>query len=125
MKIASRREGASGAASRLVIVTAAIVFAGLAIIDAPAPGYALAGFAIVAAAAFLAMRAAEEVGRLARPVAVAERAGEPLEAVVAGLPDPVIALDRERPCARAQRPRAFAGAGVAAGRAGFAGAAHA
>ena len=28
------------------------------------------------------------------PVAVTERAGEPLEAVVAGLPDPVIALDR-------------------------------
>ena len=79
---------------RLVTVTAALVFAGLAIINALTPGYAVAGFAIIAAAALLAMRAAEEVGGLARPVAVSERAGEPLEAVVAGLPDPVIALDR-------------------------------
>ena len=79
---------------QLVTVTAALVFAGLAIINALTPGYAVAGFAIIAAAALLAMRAAEEVGGLARPVAVSERAGEPLEAVVAGLPDPVIALDR-------------------------------
>ena len=79
---------------RLVTVTAALVFAGLAIINALTPGYAVAGFAIIAAAALLAMRAAEEVSGLARPVAVSERAGEPLEAVVAGLPDPVIALDR-------------------------------
>ncbi len=66
----------------------------MAIIDALTPGYAVAGFAIIAAAALLAMRAADQVGGLARPVAVSERAGEPLEAVVAGLPDPVIALDR-------------------------------
>ena len=79
---------------RLVTVTAALVFAGLAIINALTLGYAVAGFAIIAAAVLLTMRAAEEVGGLARPVAVSERAGEPLEAVVAGLPDPVIALDR-------------------------------
>jgi len=42
----------------------------------------------------LANRATEEASRLVRPVAVAEHAGERLEAVVAGLPDPVIALDR-------------------------------
>jgi len=54
----------------------------------------VAGFAIVATAALLAGRAGEEVGRLARPVTVAERAGEPLDAIVAGLPDPVIALDK-------------------------------
>ncbi len=76
-----------------VVVTAAIVFAGLAIVDALAVGYALAGFVIVAAAAFLTLRAAEEIG-VARPAAVTERAGEPLAAVIAGLPDPVIALDR-------------------------------
>jgi two-component system phosphate regulon sensor histidine kinase PhoR len=52
------------------------------------------GFVILALAALLANRATEEAGRLVRPVAVAERAGEPLEAVIAGVPDPVIALDR-------------------------------
>jgi len=79
---------------RFVIIAAAIVFAGLALLGALTAGFALAGFAIVAAAALLAGRAGEEDGPLARPVAVAERAGERLDAVVAGLPDPVIALDR-------------------------------
>jgi two-component system, OmpR family, phosphate regulon sensor histidine kinase PhoR len=79
---------------RLVIATAAVVFAGLVILNALALGYALAGFAIVAAAAFLALRTGEQVGSLARPVTVSERTGDPLEAVVTGLPDPVIALDR-------------------------------
>jgi len=81
--------------ARLVTLAAAIVFAGLAIIGAVAGVYALAGFAIVTAAAFLAMRAGEESSRLPRPAAVSERAGDPLKAVVAGLPDPVIALDRD------------------------------
>jgi two-component system phosphate regulon sensor histidine kinase PhoR len=79
---------------RFVIVAAALVFAGLVLLGALAAGYAVAGFAIVATAALLARRAGEEVGRLARPVTVAERAGEPLDAIVAGLPDPVIALDK-------------------------------
>ncbi len=77
---------------RFVIATAAVVFAGLAIVGALAVGYALAGFAIVAAVAFLTLRPAEEVG-ITAPVAVPQRAGEPLDALVAGLPDPVIALD--------------------------------
>ncbi len=80
--------------ARLLIVAAAVVFAALAILGALAPGYAIAGFAIVALAALLSNRAAEEVGRPARPAVVSERASEPLEAVVDGLPDPVIALDR-------------------------------
>ena len=79
---------------RFVIVVAAIVFAGLALLGALTAGLALAGFAIVAAAALLAGRADQDGGHLVRPVAVAERAGERLDAVVAGLPDPVIALDR-------------------------------
>ena len=79
---------------RLVIVAAAIVFAGLAAFGALTIGLAVAGFAIVAAAALFAMRADKEVGRMSRPVAVTERAAEPLAAVIAGLPDPVIALDR-------------------------------
>jgi two-component system phosphate regulon sensor histidine kinase PhoR len=94
---------------RLVIGTAAVVFAGLAIVSALAVGYAIAGFVIVAAAAFLTLRGGEEAGRLARPAAVAERAGEPLDAVVAGLPDPVIALDRNgRVLALNERARSLA-----------------
>jgi two-component system, OmpR family, phosphate regulon sensor histidine kinase PhoR len=78
---------------RFLILTAAIVFAALAILDELGIGYAVAGFAVVTTAAVLVMRGGEEVGPLARPVAVSARAGEPLEAVIAGLPDPVIALD--------------------------------
>ena len=79
---------------RFVIVVAAMVFAGLALLGALTAGFALAGFAIVAAAALLAGRAGADGEHLVRPVAIAERAGERLDAVVAGLPDPVIALDR-------------------------------
>jgi two-component system, OmpR family, phosphate regulon sensor histidine kinase PhoR len=79
---------------RFVIVAAAILFAGLALFGALTPAYAVAGFIVIATAALLAGRATEEVGRLTRPVAVAERSGARLDAVVAGLPDPVIALDR-------------------------------
>ncbi len=79
---------------RLMIITAAAVFAALTILDALTIGYAVTGFIIVAAAAFVALRAGQETSPLARPVAVSERAGDPLQAVVAGLPDPVIALDR-------------------------------
>jgi two-component system phosphate regulon sensor histidine kinase PhoR len=94
---------------RFVTVTAAIVFAGLVILNALAIGYAVAGFAIVAAAAFLARRAGEKVGRSARPVPVSERAGDSLAAVVAGLPDPVIALDRNgRVLALNERARSLA-----------------
>jgi two-component system, OmpR family, phosphate regulon sensor histidine kinase PhoR len=79
---------------RVVIAAAAIVFAGLVAVGALTVGYAIVGFAVLAAAALLANRATEEASRLVRPVAVTERAGERLDAVVAGLPDPVIALDR-------------------------------
>jgi two-component system phosphate regulon sensor histidine kinase PhoR len=77
---------------RLIILTAAIVFAVLVVVSELAIGYAIAGFVIVAAAALLALRAGNDISA-ARPIAVAERTGEPLDAVVAGLPDPVIALD--------------------------------
>jgi len=79
---------------RFVIVTAALVFAALAIFGALATGYAAAGFAVVAAAAFLSSRVGAEVGGLVRPVAVTEHADDTLKFVVGGLPDPVIALDR-------------------------------
>jgi two-component system, OmpR family, phosphate regulon sensor histidine kinase PhoR len=79
---------------RVVTVAAAIVFGGFVALGAISSGYGLLGFVILAVAALLANRVTEEAGRLVRPVAVAERAGEPLEAVIAGVPDPVIALDR-------------------------------
>ena len=79
---------------RVVTVAAAIVFGGFVALGAISSGYGLLGFVILVLAALLANRATEEAGRLVRPVAVAERAGEPLEAVIAGVPDPVIALDR-------------------------------
>jgi two-component system phosphate regulon sensor histidine kinase PhoR len=94
---------------RLVIVTAAIVFAVLAIANLLAPLYALAGFAVVAAAALMTLRIGSDDLRLAQPVAVAVRAGDPLRAVVAGLPDPVIALDRDgRVLALNEQARALA-----------------
>jgi two-component system, OmpR family, phosphate regulon sensor histidine kinase PhoR len=80
--------------TRVVIVAAAIVFGGFVALGAVSSGYGLLGFVILVLAVLLANRATEEAGRLARPVAEAERAGEPLEAVIAGVPDPVIALDR-------------------------------
>jgi two-component system, OmpR family, phosphate regulon sensor histidine kinase PhoR len=80
--------------NRVVIAAAAVVFGGFVALGAMSSGYGLLGFVILVLAALLANRATEEAGRLARPVAVAERAGEPLEAVIAGVPDPVIALDR-------------------------------
>jgi len=80
---------------RFVILAAAIVFAALAIGGALPFPYALGGFAIVAAAAGLAIRSAKEEDHLSQPVAISERGDGVLRAVVAGLPDPVVALDRD------------------------------
>jgi two-component system phosphate regulon sensor histidine kinase PhoR len=94
---------------RLVVVAAAIVFAGLALVGALAVVYAIAGFAVVAAAALFALRPNEDSERQAQPVTVAGQSGDPLRAVVAGLPDPVIALDRDgRVLALNDRARALA-----------------
>jgi two-component system, OmpR family, phosphate regulon sensor histidine kinase PhoR len=93
---------------RLVIITAAIVFAVLAMTDDLAVAYAFASFSVVALVALLALRADGEESRMAQPAAVAER-GDPLRALIAGLPDPVIALDREgRVLALNDRARALA-----------------
>jgi two-component system phosphate regulon sensor histidine kinase PhoR len=94
---------------RLVATAAAVVFAGLALAGALAVGYAAAGFAIVAAAAFLTLRLGDEAGRPAQSVAAAARPGERLDAVIAGLPDPVVALDGEgRVLAHNERARRLA-----------------
>ncbi len=79
----------------LVIVAAALVFAGLAATGALAGRYALAGFAIVAAAALAATRIGQTGARISPVLAASERGGDPLHAIVSGLPDPVIALDRD------------------------------
>ena len=79
----------------LVIVAAALVFAGLAATGALAGSYALAGFAIVAAAALAATRIGRRGAQISPVLAASERSDDPLHAIVSGLPDPVIALDRD------------------------------
>jgi two-component system phosphate regulon sensor histidine kinase PhoR len=80
---------------RIVVASAAVVFTGLAVIGALAVVYAVAGFAVVAVVVIFALRDNGDIQRLIQPVTVAQRTGDPLRAVVAGLPDPVIALDSE------------------------------
>ncbi len=93
----------------LTIAAAVIVFTALAAAGALAVAYAAAGFAIVAAAAVLVMRSGKQEDRRAQPVAIAARGDDLLRAVVAGLPDPVVALDRDgRVLALNERARALA-----------------
>jgi len=94
---------------RLVIAAAAVVFAGLALAGTLPVAYALTGFAIVAATAALALRSSAQDDRLSRPMAISERGDDFLKALVAGLPDPVVALDRDsRVLALNERARAIA-----------------
>src|SRR5579863_6558808 len=79
----------------LVIAAAALVFAGLAGAGALAATYALAGFVIVAAAALLATRDGKAAAQVSPVLAASERGSDQLRALVSGLPDPVIALDRD------------------------------
>jgi len=78
-----------------VILASAAVFAALATAGALAVPYAVAGFAVVATAAILALRSAQEQDRFSQPIASVETDDDLLRAVVAGLPDPVVALDRD------------------------------
>jgi two-component system phosphate regulon sensor histidine kinase PhoR len=82
--------------ARLVFGVAAAVFAVLWETGALAPRPALAGFAIIAVAILIRAVSGETVPpTLPRDVAPALRVGDPLvEAVLSGLPDPVVALDR-------------------------------
>ena len=79
---------------RLAILAAAVVFAALAIGGVLPVPYAVAAFAIVTAAAFAA-RSGPDEDRRAEPVAIAIQGDDLLRALVAGLPDPVVALDRD------------------------------
>ncbi|HTP90918.1 MAG TPA: ATP-binding protein [Xanthobacteraceae bacterium] len=96
-------------AARIIIVVAAIVFAGLVLLGALAAAYAVGGFGIVAGAVLLVTRAGDASGRSAPPIAAADHGNESLGLVVAGLPDPFIALDRDgRVLAFNERARALA-----------------
>ena len=78
----------------LVIAAAAVVFASLVMTGALTGGFALAGFAIIAAAAFVAIRDVKRDTQVS-PVLTAVDRGDPLRDIVSGLPDPVIVLDRD------------------------------
>jgi two-component system, OmpR family, phosphate regulon sensor histidine kinase PhoR len=93
---------------RLAILVAAVVFAALAFAGMLPVPYAVAGFALVTAAIF-AMRTGTDDDRRAQPVAIAAPGDGLLRALVAGLPDPVVALDRDgRVLALNDRARALA-----------------
>src|SRR5262245_18426531 len=82
--------------TRLALEAAAVAFGGLWLLGAIAPGPALAGFALIVAAVLITTANAEAVpGFLPKAGPREPRIGGPLiEAVLAGLPDPVVALDQ-------------------------------
>jgi two-component system phosphate regulon sensor histidine kinase PhoR len=82
--------------ARLVLIVTALVFAALWEGGALATVPTLAGFSIIAAAVLIRAARGEAARQaLPRDDAPALRVGDPLvEAVLAGLPDPVVALDR-------------------------------
>jgi two-component system phosphate regulon sensor histidine kinase PhoR len=88
---------------RLVILAALLVFGVLGLAGALPPLYAASGFVIMAAAAVLAARAGQDSARRVERVAISERGDDFLRAVVAGLPDPVVALRQGEPVAFALR----------------------
>ncbi len=91
VKLGRRRERSA----QLIIAAAALVFAAMVIGGVLAVGYAIPGFVIVALVCLVALRLGDDQRSLAQPLAVSERASDPLRAIVSGLPDPVIAIDRE------------------------------
>ncbi|HEX4236845.1 MAG TPA: histidine kinase dimerization/phospho-acceptor domain-containing protein, partial [Xanthobacteraceae bacterium] len=93
----------------VVFAAAAIVFAVLAAVGTLPIVYAVAGFVVIAAAAFLGLRSVREQDRLAQPVVNVQTGDDLLRTFVAGLPDPVLALDRDgRVIALNDRARALA-----------------
>src|SRR6266481_1101482 len=81
--------------ARFVLAAAALAFGALWLLGAIAAAPALAGFTLIAAAVLIATASAETTpALLPRDEPRAPRIGDPLiEAVLAGLPDPVVALD--------------------------------
>lgn len=82
-----------GGGAVLAAVAAALVFGVMAASGVLAPAYAVLGFVIVAVAALLGVRGGEDVVGVAQAPVAAARTDEPLQRVLAGLADPVIALN--------------------------------
>ena len=78
-----------------VLAAAALVFAVLGAVGVLAIPYAVAGFAVIAAAALFALRSGRGQDSLAQPVVNVQTGDDLLRTFVAGLPDPVVALDRD------------------------------
>jgi len=98
----SEREGAPGwpdrfRRNRLLLVTTAVVLAGLWMAGELAALPALVAFILIAAVAVIATgRVVSRPAALQQDAPSALRVGDPLvEAVLAGLPDPVVALNRQ------------------------------
>jgi two-component system phosphate regulon sensor histidine kinase PhoR len=85
------------AAPRRALLAAALVLVALVAAGALGFAYALAAAAVVAAAAWIGSGQRTRIGAMSPlPPRRGPRLGDPLvEAVIAGLPDPVIVLDRE------------------------------
>jgi two-component system, OmpR family, phosphate regulon sensor histidine kinase PhoR len=93
----------------LVFAAAALVFAVLAATGMLPVAYAAGGFVVIAAAAMFALRSVREQDRLAQPIVGVQTGDDLLRIFIAGLPDPVLALDRDgRVIALNQRARALA-----------------
>jgi two-component system phosphate regulon sensor histidine kinase PhoR len=92
-----------------VLAAAALVFAVLTAAGKLPLAYAVAGFAVIAAAAIAALRPLHERDRLAQPIVNVQTGDDLLRTFIAGLPDPVVALDRDgRVIALNDRARALA-----------------
>jgi len=85
------------AAPRRALAAAAVVLVALVAAGALGFGYALAAVAVVIAAAWIGSGRRTQIGAVSSlPERRGPRLADPLvEAVIAGLPDPVIVLDRE------------------------------
>jgi two-component system, OmpR family, phosphate regulon sensor histidine kinase PhoR len=111
MSLAEDRAAANAKLWRggVVLAAAALVFAILAAIGTLPVIYAVTGFAVIAAAAVIGLRSAREQDRFAQPVVNVQTGDDLLRTFVAGLPDPVLALDRDgRVIALNDRARALA-----------------
>jgi two-component system phosphate regulon sensor histidine kinase PhoR len=92
-----------------VFAAAALVFAVLAVTGMLPVAYAATGFVVIAAAAMLALRSVRTQDRSAQPIVSVQTGDDLLRTFIAGLPDPVLALDRDgRVIALNERARALA-----------------
>jgi len=79
----------------VVLAAAALVFLVLAATGTLPVLKAFGGFVVIAAAVFAALRSPRQRDRLAQPTVDAQTGDDLLRTFVTGLPDPVVALDRD------------------------------